>query len=492
MAYYAYFSPTTHTASDFSSTSNLPKSYDLDGGSYANIKTKGNGTSTLYLGGLTQFTQSEYTASATDTYAPLKIPSTGTYQYMPENAVITGITAWCFPFSWAIKEPTFTVNIIENGSIVSSKSITVTGDVQISTALSYDTMLKHDINWLKNSIVFSLVQKGNYSLSTSTINTDLNECYVIVEYVLFHTLTVNATAGGTVTGGGTYESGKTVTLTATPNKGYRFVKWSDGNTNATRTVTVTANATYTAEFTKNVYVTYDSIFSFAKWKDTGITAGNGAVSDITNIGFALTSNAGVSEATCSSHYFPVEYGKSYKIDIDIVGTNWDVYIFFCDKDGNWIDFADSSNRFSSNGGGVSSRVFTAPNKSSVVKAQIRVDANGSNNKVLFSNFRIYPAEYEYFSNTVSAEERDDVNAWSQPRATRQGYQFVSWVVSPDGGNQYYPPPSSFPTEDMTLYSYWDSTQPEILSVQILYNGSQVSLSNKIIAGQGYIIGVTIK
>lgn len=310
-------------------------------------------------------------------------------------------------------------------------------------------------------------------------------------YIPTYTLTVNATAGGTVTGGGTYESGETVTLTATPKKGYRFVKWSDGNTSATRTVTVTANVTYTAEFTKNVYVTYDSIFSFAKWKDTGITAGNGAVSDITNIGFALTSNAGVSEATCSSHYFPVEYGKSYKIDIDIVGTNWDVYIFFCDKDGNWIDFADSSNRFSSNGGGVSSRVFTAPNKSSVVKAQIRVDANGGNNKVLFSNFRIFPAEYEYFSNTVSAEERDDVNAWSQPTPTRQGWKFFAWCSTPTGGDAYTKY-DDFPTEDMTLYSYWESTKPEILSVQILYNGSQVSLSNKIIAGQGYIIGVTIK
>ena len=64
-----------------------------------------------------------------------------------------------------------------------------------------------------------------------------------------YTLTVNAGTGGTVTGGGTYESGTSVTIKATPNSGYKFVKWSDGNTNATRTVTVTGNATYTAVFT---------------------------------------------------------------------------------------------------------------------------------------------------------------------------------------------------------------------------------------------------
>lgn len=245
MAYYSYFSPTTHTASGFNSTSDLPKSYDLDGNSYANIKTKGNGTSTLSFNGLTQFAQSDYTSG---NWAPLKTLSSGSYQYMPENAVIIGITAWCFPYSWALSAPTFTVNIIENGNIVSSASKNETASVSVSTSISYDTALKHDINWLKNGIGFSLIQKGNYSLSTSTVNTDLQECYVIVEYILFHTITVNATAGGTVTGGGTYETGSSVTIKATPNAGYKFVKWSDGNTNATRTVTATADITYTAYF----------------------------------------------------------------------------------------------------------------------------------------------------------------------------------------------------------------------------------------------------
>lgn len=77
------------------------------------------------------------------------------------------------------------------------------------------------------------------------------DIYITVTYSLpKFTLTLTATEGGTVTGGGTYESGTTATLTATPNSGYKFVKWSDGDTNATRTVTVTADASYTAEFEK--------------------------------------------------------------------------------------------------------------------------------------------------------------------------------------------------------------------------------------------------
>lgn len=62
------------------------------------------------------------------------------------------------------------------------------------------------------------------------------------------TVTANNDAYGTVTGGGTYDSAATATLTATANEGYKFVNWSDGNANNPRIVTVTANASYMANF----------------------------------------------------------------------------------------------------------------------------------------------------------------------------------------------------------------------------------------------------
>ena len=57
---------------------------------------------------------------------------------------------------------------------------------------------------------------------------------------------------GTVSGGGEYAFGAQVTITATPNQGYRFVCWNDGNTDNPRTITVTEEATYIATFEEGV------------------------------------------------------------------------------------------------------------------------------------------------------------------------------------------------------------------------------------------------
>ena len=103
----------------------------------------------------------------------------------------------------------------------------------------------------------------------------------------------------------------------------------------------------------------DSVFNYTIWTRDGLS-GNNADAYYDNQGFTLNSHEGVTEGTCTSPYFSITPGESYKIDIDIEGNNWDVYIFFCDAQGNWINFSDNTNRFSSSGTGNSSRIFTAP------------------------------------------------------------------------------------------------------------------------------------
>ena len=64
------------------------------------------------------------------------------------------------------------------------------------------------------------------------------------------TLTVLVTDAsfGSVSGGGTFDEGSTQTIQATPNPGYAFMKWSDGNTENPRTVKLTSDLTLTANF----------------------------------------------------------------------------------------------------------------------------------------------------------------------------------------------------------------------------------------------------
>lgn len=78
-----------------------------------------------------------------------------------------------------------------------------------------------------------------------------------------YTVTVNYNATmGSVTGEGTYAAGTAVTLTASPNSGYRFVGWSNGTTTEVLSFVITSDTAFTATFeaipTYNVNVNYDA------------------------------------------------------------------------------------------------------------------------------------------------------------------------------------------------------------------------------------------
>ena len=80
------------------------------------------------------------------------------------------------------------------------------------------------------------------------------------EFARKYTITVSAspTAGGTVSGGGTYRSGKPCTLTATPNAGYTFDGWYEGSTklssNTSYSFTVSSNRTITGKFAAPIII----------------------------------------------------------------------------------------------------------------------------------------------------------------------------------------------------------------------------------------------
>ena len=91
------------------------------------------------------------------------------------------------------------------------------------------------------------ISKGSTGSKTYTANWKINQYGI--------TLNVAPTEGGTTTGSGTYDYNSNVQISASPNIGYQFVKWNDGNTNSSRTITLGASdVTYTASFSPKTYV----------------------------------------------------------------------------------------------------------------------------------------------------------------------------------------------------------------------------------------------
>ena len=141
-------------------------------------------------------------------------------------------------------------------------------------------------SWKKNGTVVST--NPNYSF-TVTENATYT-AYFSAEPVTYYTITVNASPsnGGTVTGGGTYPAGSSVTLTATPNNGYAFSQWQDGSTANPRTITVNGDATYTASFTQLQY----TITTNVSPAGAGTVTGGGAYHYGEQVTLTATANSG--------------------------------------------------------------------------------------------------------------------------------------------------------------------------------------------------------
>ncbi len=86
------------------------------------------------------------------------------------------------------------------------------------------------------------------------------------------TLGVNDSTMGTVTGAGTYESGKTVTITAIANTGYKFVRWSDEVTTNPRELIVSQDTTLTAIF-EELLATSTGTHNGYDYVDLGLPSG---------------------------------------------------------------------------------------------------------------------------------------------------------------------------------------------------------------------------
>ena len=85
-----------------------------------------------------------------------------------------------------------------------------------------------------------------FTLTRDTVLTAFFEADMPVQYTV--TASADDASMGSVSGSGTFDEGTEVTLTATPNPGYRFLRWSNGATDNPYTFTLTCDTALTAYF----------------------------------------------------------------------------------------------------------------------------------------------------------------------------------------------------------------------------------------------------
>ena len=126
----------------------------------------------------------------------------------------------------------------------------------ISTGTSNEYQIYCDKGYFKIGAVDDNANIGKFVYCNESAKADA--AVWVLEEVVYYTVTATAGNGGTANASATtVEHGSKVTLTATPNTGYEFVGWYNGETKVSEVANyefaVTSNVNYTANFKKITY-----------------------------------------------------------------------------------------------------------------------------------------------------------------------------------------------------------------------------------------------
>lgn len=164
------------------------------------------------------------------------------------------------------------------------------------------------VNWTENGNPVST--STSYSFTITSNRTLVANYSTVAPGQFAVAVSANPAIGGTVTGSGSFASGTSVTVTATPNVGYTFTNWTEGgiqSTSANYTFNIAGNRNLVANFTPGIAIgpgvinlglaTNYTILTKSGISTTGVTSvgGNIGVSPISAsaiTGFGLIMNTG--------------------------------------------------------------------------------------------------------------------------------------------------------------------------------------------------------
>ena len=167
-------------------------------------------------------------------------------------------------------------------------------------------------NWTENGTVVST--NASY---TFTVNGNRNLVANFSETLLpTFTVTVaaNPAAGGTVTGGGSYQEGESCTISATANNGYTFTNWTENgavvSSNPSYTFNVNDNHNFVANFTFIPLPVYNVSVS-ANPANGGTVTGGGSYEEGQSCTVTATANDGYTFSNWTENGTVVSTNSSY-------------------------------------------------------------------------------------------------------------------------------------------------------------------------------------
>lgn len=210
---------------------------------------------------------------------------------------------------WLLNQQTYTIAVSaspSNGGTVSGGGTFNAGTSRTVTAVANSGFSFS--NWTENGSVVSTL--ASYSF---TLNSNRTLVANFTATSVSYTIVTNSSPanGGTTSGGGTYASGSSVTVSASANNSFTFSNWTEsGNvvsTSANYTFTATSNRTLTANFAAKQY----SILLSVSPPGSGTVIGSGTYTSGANVTVTASANSGYTFSNWTQNGSVVSTSASY-------------------------------------------------------------------------------------------------------------------------------------------------------------------------------------
>ena len=237
----------------------------------------------------------------------------------------------------------YTLNVLPSAMVLLTKNIDEGGSVSMPDATDVPTLTHHyttlagtptafvaqgqDLNILAESATgyhFTgwtlsnepLATTADYTYhvpdaitGTSVLITDIKAVFDTNTYTL--TVLSDDVIMGSANGSTTAKHFLSYEISATPNTGYHFTQWSDGNTQNPRTVTLTENTTYTAEFAVNSYAITTGVLP----ANSGSVTGAGTYNHFDNATLTATATTGYTFTNWTENGVVVNATNPYEFQV---------------------------------------------------------------------------------------------------------------------------------------------------------------------------------